>query len=69
MMSMMLQDYFTLFKRVGGNMQSFKSGFFASKWMMKNGIKVLKSIERDVRVREEKMTQYENEASARTLGI
>ena len=35
----------------------------------KNGLKVLKSIEKDVRVREEKMKQHNNKVIVRTLGI
>ena len=35
----------------------------------KNGLKVLKSIKKDVRVREEKMKQHNNKVIVRTLGI
>ena len=68
-MNMMLQDYSTLYEIIGGKIKSIKSGFFAWKWVMNTGIKVLKSIEKDMRARKDKMTQYDNEVSIRILGI
>ena len=69
MMRVMLQEHSTLHEIVGGKKQSIRSGFFSWKSVTKNGIKVLKSAEKVVRVREEKMTQCENEVSVRTLWI
>ena len=66
---MMLQDYSTLHEKVRGKIQSIKSVIFAWQWVMKNGIKVLQSIEKYVRVREEKMTQYATEVSLINLGV
>ena len=69
MTNAMLQEYSTLCETVGGKMQSSKPGFFAWQWVLSNGIKVLQNIEKDIRVREERMKQYNNEESMRILGI
>ena len=68
-MSMMLQDYSTLHEIVGGKIQSLKSGFFAWKWVSDIEIKVLQSIENDMKAKEDKMTQFDNDVSIRTLHI
>ena len=51
MINSMLQEHATLCETVGGKTQSSKSGFFAWKWVLDNGIKVLQTIEKNIRVR------------------
>ena len=65
----MLKECATLNETIGGKIKSSKSGFFAWIWVLKNGIKVLKILKKDMTIREERMKQYDNEQSARNLSI
>ena len=68
-MNTMLQEFATLHETFRGKIQSSKSGFFSWKWVLNSGKKVLQNIEKDLRVREERIKQYNNEESVRTLGV
>ena len=69
MMNEILKEHAILCETIGGKFHSSKSVFFAWQWVIKNGTKVLKHIEKDMKVREERMKNYDNEQSVQTLGI
>ena len=54
MMNEVLIEHVTLCETIGGKMQSSKSGGFAWQQVLNNGIKVLKHIEKDTKVQEER---------------
>ena len=68
-MNAILKENATLHERIGGKMESSKLGFFSWQWVLKNGIKGLQNIEKDIRAWEERMKQHDNKESVRTLGM